>query len=111
MSNYTTKFTGVKEVQKTGYQRDSQEDKTRYDLIPVEGLKRLADLYARGAKLYNEDNWKKGSSYKRIYASMLRHVYAWRQGDTSEDHLAAISWASMALMFYEDKNMKQLDDR
>ncbi len=113
---FETKTSGKKEEFSTGYARDNQEGKTRYDLVPVESLKRLAELYGRGAKLYNDDNWKKGAPYKRMYASMLRHMYQWRQGDTSEDHLAALAWGAFALMYYEEqiaagKIPKELDDR
>lgn len=108
-TSYITKGGGKKEQFATGSQRDTQQGKTRYDLIPVTSLTRLADLYARGAEKYDDWNWAKGQQYSRVYASMLRHVYAWRAGERTEDHLAAVAWACMALMYFED-NMPEMDD-
>ncbi len=87
----------------TGARRDSQGDKPRYDLIPLGALKRLAELYASGAKHYGENNWQKGMPMRRTYASMFRHMVQWAVGDKSEDHLRAVAWNAFALMFYEDE--------
>lgn len=100
---YITKDSGQREDFATGARRDTQEGKPRYDLIPVEALKRLALLYARGAEKYGESNWQKGIPYSRVLASLLRHVYAWVEGDDTEDHLAAVAWNAFALMAYESR--------
>jgi hypothetical protein len=38
----------------------------------------------------------------------MRHVEAYRMGDKSEDHLAAIAWNAFTIMQFEDT---ELDDR
>jgi hypothetical protein len=106
---YTTKDSGKRQSFETGMVRDTQDGKPRYDLIPVSSLKRLADLYMRGAIKYDDNNWTKGQPYSRAYASLLRHVYAWREGDRTEDHLAAAAWNCFAIMWYED-HKPELDD-
>lgn len=108
--NYQTKDSGQREQMATGSQRDTQDGKPRYDLIPVTGLRRLADLYARGAIKYEENNWRKGQPYSRVTASMLRHVYAWVEGEETEDHLAAIAWNAFALMHFQETGRRELDD-
>lgn len=100
---YITKDSGRREEFSTGAVRDDGGQKTRYDLIPVGPLKRLADLYARGAQKYGEGNFERGMPFTRVYASLLRHIFAWALGDREEDHLAACVWNAMALMFYEDQ--------
>lgn len=109
MNDFITKDSGKRQNFDSGMVRDTQEGKPRYDLIPTEGLHRLADLYARGAAKYDENNWKKGQPYSRVYASLFRHLMQWREGDRSEDHMAAVAWNAMAIMFYEEK-MPELDD-
>lgn len=99
---FVTKDSGKRQNFASGMVRDTQEGKPRYDLIPTEGLRRLADLYARGAEKYDDDNWKKGQPFSRAYASLFRHMIQWREGDRSEDHLAAVAWNAMALMYYEE---------
>lgn len=70
----------------TGSQRDTQEGKPRFELIPVEFLTALAELYAWGAEHYGDDNWRLGQPKQRVEASMLRHVYSVIRGDDDEDH-------------------------
>lgn len=108
---YETKDSGERQKFDTGAQRDVQTGKPRYDLIPLGGLERIAGLYARGAEKYDDDNWKKGIPYSRCYASMFRHMMQFMQGDTTEDHLAAVAWNSLAIMHYEDTERIELDDR
>lgn len=107
--SFTTKDSGKRQEFESGMVRDTQDGKPRYDLIPVTSLKRLADLYARGAIKYDNNNWMKGQPYSRAYASLFRHLIAWREGERSEDHLAAVAWNAFALMYYED-NKPELDD-
>ena len=106
---FTTKDSGKRQAFDSGMVRDTQDGKPRFDLIPVESLRRLADLYARGAEKYDDDNWKKGQPYSRAYASLFRHLIQWREGDRSEDHMAAVAWNAFALMFYEETK-PELDD-
>jgi hypothetical protein len=95
---YTTKST-KKHRYSSGYQRDTPENKPRYDLIPHEMLKRLAELYARGAEKYGDNNWKLANSeeeYTRFRASAFRHFIQWISGEEDEDHASAILWNVIA---------------
>lgn len=98
---FVTKDSGQREDFETGARRDVQAGKPRFDLIPVGPLTRLAELYARGAEKYGDHNWQKGMPYRRVYASLFRHLMQWATGDRSEDHLAAVVFNAFALMFYE----------
>ena len=73
--------------------RDDTQDKPRYDLIYVPMLKRLANLHARGAKLYGERNWEMARTQEdlnRFRESAFRHFIQWFNGETDEDHAAAV---------------------
>src|SRR5580700_600336 len=92
---YVTKDSGVRQEFATGMVRDTQDDKPRYDLLDRTFLKRWAELMARGAKKYGENNWRKASTeeeLQRFKASALRHMFQWLDGDTSEDHATAIAF-------------------
>lgn len=106
---FTTKDSGKRQSFPSGMVRDVQDDKPRFDLIPTEGLRRLAELYTRGAVKYGDDNWRKGQPLSRAYASLFRHLIQWREGDRAEDHMAAVAWNAMAIMFYEEQ-MPELND-
>lgn len=99
-----------KKIYPTGAMKDVDNDKPRYELIPVLPLKRVAMLYAAGAKKYSDDNWAKGLPYRRVYASMLRHAFAFAEGCKKEDHLAAVVFNAFCLMYYQDKKMDRLDN-
>lgn len=92
---YTTKDSGKRVKFKSGFQRDTNENKPRYDLIPHEMLTRVAELYARGAIKYNDNNWRLASSeveINRFKESAFRHFIQWMRGDQDEDHASAIQF-------------------
>lgn len=111
MKKYDVKDSGARQEFETGAVRDTENDKPRYDLIPPTALKRLAMLYANGAKKYNEHNWTKGIPMSRCVASLMRHVFQFIEGDIDEDHAAAIIFNVMCIMHYEEIGRKDLDDR
>lgn len=102
-TNFKTKDTGAREEWDTGSRRDTQEGKPRFDLIPISPLRRLADLYTRGAEKYGDRNWEKGQPITRYYSSMFRHMIQWASEDREEDHLAAVIWNAMAIMWTEEE--------
>ncbi len=95
LQEYTTKDSGERIEFSTGMKRDVQTDKPRYDLIGSgwELIKRWAQLMARGAIKYGELNFEKAATeeeLKRFKASGLRHMIQWFEGETDEDHAAAV---------------------
>lgn len=94
----------------SGFNRDTGENKPRYDLIPHELLTRLAIHYTNGAKKYDENNWRKANSeieYNRFIASAWRHFIAFIRGDKDEDHGIACIWNIMAYIWHKEyKNEK-----
>jgi len=91
MSEFLTKDSGERQSFSTGMVRDTQNNKPRYDLIWQPGLKRLAELMARGAEKYTARNWEKASTLEeleRFKASAYRHFMQWFIGDIDEDHMA-----------------------
>lgn len=93
-----------------GRKDDSGETKLRYDLIPPEALAGLAQVYTIGAKKYSDRNWENGINYGRIYAALMRHIEAWRQGEdydpeNGQHHLDSVVWNAVALRTYEARNM------
>jgi hypothetical protein len=97
----TIKDSGQRESFAGGAVRDIQDDKPRYELIPPAPLYRLAMHYAGGAAKYAPWNWAKGMPLSRALASLERHLQQYKEGDTEEDHLAAVAWNAFALMHYE----------
>ena len=92
---YITKDSGMRAEYPSGYVRDTELGKARYDLIPLDQLKRLAELMGRGAEKYSARNWEKAdpsnpAEMDRFRASAFRHFVQWMNGETDEDHAAAV---------------------
>lgn len=96
---YKTKDSGKRVKFDSGFNRDVNEGKPRYDLIPHELLTRLAELYARGAEKYGDCNWQLAETepeIKRFKESAWRHFVQWQKGEEDEDHGIATVWNIMA---------------
>lgn len=65
-------------MKKEGIKKD--DGKPRYDLIDSEALDEMAKVLTFGAKKYEANNWRKGISYSRIAAAILRHTFALLRG-------------------------------
>lgn len=101
MSEFITKDSGDRREFPTGSRRDVAAGKGRYDLLPPLCLRRLAQLYERGAAKYGDHNWQKGQPLSSTVSSMMRHACQFIEGDRSEDHLAAVAWNAFTLMWTE----------
>lgn len=92
--NFITKQGKVKQYS-SGMKRDTDENKPRYDLIPPELLKRLAELYARGAVKYNIDdipicckNWNNVLSLCSCKEITTEHQIVTQTESTQEEECA-----------------------
>lgn len=84
--------TGARAQYATGAVRDASAGKGHFHSIPPGSLRRIAKRFEDGARKYSKDNWMKGIPLSHYQDSMLRHILAWAEGDTSEDHMGAILW-------------------
>jgi len=100
---FKTLDSGKRAQYETGAVRDAGSNKGRFDLLPVNALKRLAQLYERGAVKYAARNWEKGIPVERMFDSAIRHVFQALSGDQSEDHLAGAAWNILGIMEYEER--------
>lgn len=94
---------GTRTTFRTGSQRDTQDGKPRPDLIPVRAQLRKAVIHMLGSIKYDERNWEKGQPQSQFLASLMRHLYYWMMGDTSEDHLAQAGWNLDCLLDQEER--------
>lgn len=93
-------------VNENGGNRDSAEDKLDYTLLPISALNRVTQHYVNGLKRYGRNNWHKLSTpedIERYKQSMFRHLIQYLEGQDNEDHLAAVVWNAMALLYFEEK--------
>jgi hypothetical protein len=103
---YTTKDSGKRVEFNSGMHRDTQEGKARYDLCYEPLLTEWAELMARGAEKYGENNWQLANSKEelnRFKASAWRHFVQYMRGDRDEAHHAAVLFNIGAIMMLEEK--------
>lgn len=77
--------------------------KIRYDLIPPEFIREVAEVFTFGAKKYKPNNWKgfTPEQQEEIKGSLLRHIYAYLEGEEndSESGLSHLAHAGCNLAF------------
>ena len=94
----------------TGAQRDTGEGKLKMSLVPHDELDRVLKRYTDGAAEYGENNWKKGMPVSELYNSASRHLKSAFQCKIDEDHLAAVCWNVLGMM-WTIENKPEMDDR
>jgi hypothetical protein len=91
---FTIKDSGKRKEFNGGMVRDITEGKIDYLLIR-DGVmyKRWAEHLTKGAVKYEKRNWMKATGEEelsRFKESAARHFEQWLNGDTDEDHAAAV---------------------
>lgn len=80
----------------------------RYDLIPAEPLRQLAEHFGKGAEKYDENNWRRGYDWGASFAALNRHLWQFWAGEdvdpeTGSNHMVAVAWHAFALLqFMQD---------
>lgn len=103
MGTFKVEDSGERRIFLTGSRRDTDESKPRFDLISTHAARREAEHMAKGAKKYGENNWALGQPVSVFLASLMRHVEAFRSGERTEDHLAAIRFNAGGIMHMEEE--------
>ena len=90
-------------------------NKPRYDLLDAYALHQIVLVYTFGAAKYEDDNWSKGISWKRVFAASMRHLWSFWRGEEIDSesglpHLAHAAWNIITLLNYS-KYRREFDDR
>jgi hypothetical protein len=88
------------------------------ELLPTRPLEAVAAVLAFGARKYRANGWRAGIAYSRVYAAVLRHMWAWWRGEDNdrETGLPHLAHAMCELAFLLDYHLRPggpgaLDDR
>lgn len=101
-------------MQKEGKKNDKKDDKTRWELMPLDCLEDIARVYTEGARKYGENTWQNlENGYQRYKAALLRHLWEFEKGneidpETGCHHLAQVCWNSIALLYLSKHSMKDM---
>lgn len=95
--------------------RKDDQEKIRTDLLPIGPIMGIAQVLTFGAKKYEDNNWRKGIKWSRVWGALLRHLFAWWTGkradpETGFSHLWHAGCCIFFLIEYETTH-PELDDR
>lgn len=98
-----------------GMKNDRLDDKTRWELMPLDCLEDIARVYTEGAKKYGDNNWQNlENGYERYKGALLRHLYAAESETFDEEtgcrHLAQVAWNAIALLWLSKHSQSQEAD-
>jgi len=90
-------------------------EKAPMDLLPPELLFAVAEILKYGVAKYEVRNWEKGMRWGRVFAALMRHMWAWWSGDdkdqeTGKSHLWHAACCLAFLIAYESRGVGE-DDR
>jgi len=93
-------------------------NKPQLDLVPSSLIDAVGDILTMGAKKYTAQNWRKGLKYTRVIAALMRHLNAWREGDSidkesGKSHMWHVACNVAFLIEFEanPEKYKDFDDR
>jgi hypothetical protein len=93
--------------------RKDDTGKPRFDLMPAAAELKIAEVLEYGARKYAPDNWRKVENPESRYlAAALRHINAWRRGESRdpESGLSHLAHAATSLMFVMELVSDEYDD-
>jgi len=107
MNEFQVKDSGKREQFESGMMRDTTEGKVDYTLV-LDGpmFARWAEHLTKGAVKYKKRNWMQANGqaeYDRFRESAMRHFMQWIEGNTDEDHAAAVFFNINGACYVKDK--------
>lgn len=125
-------MTEVRETSSTGGQKGQKPQ--RPGLVPGDVLLEFSQIYAKGAKKYDDHNWRRGYPWHLSIDAALRHLEQFNAGEdyddctcpgsegvdveypcktcgaTGEKHILQVAWHCFTLSWYME-NKPEFDDR
>lgn len=91
------------------------DEKPKVDLLSPIAMIGTADVLTFGSKKYDVHNWRKGMSWSRVIACLLRHTFKFMMGEDidKESGLPHVDHMGCNVMFLQEyyRTMRELDDR
>lgn len=87
--------------------RKFDQGKNRLSLIPVKCLNAIMNVLEFGALKYEVDNWQKvPDASNRYYDAAIRHLFAWREGESIDPesghyHLAHAACCVIFMLWFD----------
>lgn len=102
------------QIEPDSVKNDFQDNKLRWDLLPLEEIEDIVRVYHAGAKKYGPNRWQNlEDGINRYRAASQRHMMEYLRGNKIDEetgcyHLACCAWNIIA-MLYLDKHGKGIN--
>lgn len=89
--------------------RKDDQGKLRWELLPLDLIEKIVDVYTHGAERYGANTWQNLSNgYQRFKAALLRHLVEHEKGnkidaDSGREHLAHVAWNAIAMLYHANR--------
>lgn len=93
-------------MEKEGIKNDFRDGKLRWDLLPLDVIEKVVEIYTFGAKKYKENSWQNlPNGYQRYKAALFRHITAYEKGEVYDSesgcmHLAHAAWNAISMLYF-----------
>ena len=92
--------------QAEGRKNDRADGKLRWELLPLDLMEKVVEVYDFGAKKYAPETWKQlADGENRYRAALLRHLTAHYKGELRDPesgllHTQHLAWNAIALLYF-----------
>lgn len=100
-------------MQATTDSKKYDQGKLRWDLLPLNLIEKVVEIYTFGAEKYGPNTWQNlEDGYNRYKAAMFRHLMEFENGNVIDDesgmeHLAHMVWNAIAMLHVSQVDKKQ----
>ena len=90
--------------------------KLRWDLLPLDVVEKLVEIYEFGANKYEENSWRTiENGYKRCRAALFRHLTAYDKGErvdpeSGKSHLAHAAWNALSMVYFAEREQDEIEE-
>lgn len=101
-----------KETFPGGATRNNDVYDIAWNLMPWDGLREIARIFAEGVGSHGARNWESGQDPESTFNHLLEHLFRWWHGDRDgpENHLAKAGWGIVTLLAFEARGMLDKDN-
>ena len=94
-----------------GRKNDIKDGKLRWDLLPLDLIELIVEVYDFGARKYAPETWKQLE--RRYKAALLRHLGEHDKGNLRDDesgllHAQHLCWNAIAMLYFAIEKEKKL---
>lgn len=95
---------------------DIIDGKLRWDLLPLDLIEKIVEVYDFGAQKYAPNSWKGlENGEERYRAALMRHLTAHFKGELRDEesgllHAAHLAWNAIAMLYFaieKENKMKE----